>query len=140
MSALTDLFGQIADAIRAKSGGTAQIQASAFPTEIANISGGPDIGFYSSTSNREIVCPNLIGKTYYAVIIQENITGDSDTLICASNRRASETEKYSVHYLRTGVAKSAGLNLLTFDNTTGTLTAKGDLYLTKAQKYLVIGW
>lgn len=40
MSALTDLFTAIANAIRTKTGSSAQIVASNFPTEIANIPSG----------------------------------------------------------------------------------------------------
>ncbi len=136
MSALTDLFGQIADAIRAKSGSTAQIQASAFPSEIANIASGADVGFYKSTAG-SIVCDNLIGKTYYAVLILENVVGDFNTLICASNYKSSPTAWANEQFIIGGDLRTTQTRLLSFDNTTGTLTSS---YIATAQEYLVIGW
>lgn len=50
MSALTDLFTNIANAIRSKKGTSETIVASDFPTEIENIPTGGDISDYISTS------------------------------------------------------------------------------------------
>ena len=136
MSALTDLFGQIADAIRAKSRSTGQIQASAFPTEIANIASGADVGYYTSNAG-SIVCDNLIGKTYYAVLIKEKIAGDFNTLICASNCKSAPTEWANEQFIMNGELTTTQLPGVSFDNTTGTLTSR---FITRAQKYLVIGW
>ena len=136
MSALTDLFGQIADAIRAKSGSTGQIQASAFPTEIANIASGADVGFYTSTKG-SIVCDNLIGKTYYAVLIQERVAGDFTNLICGSNCKASPTEWANEQCIIAGELTTTQTRSVSFDNTTGTLTSN---IIVNVQKYLVIGW
>ena len=140
MSALTDLFGQIADAIRAKSGSTAQIQASAFPTEIANLS-GISAGFYSASNTRTLVCDNLIGKTYYAILCYENLTNKTDSrVICGTNYRESPTIGTTVQLLVSGSIMSAGLGRITFDNNTGTLTLNGAAYFKNTDKFLVIGW
>lgn len=136
MSALTDLFGQIADAIRAKSGSTAQIQATAFPTEIANIASGADVGFYTSTKG-SLVCDNLIGKTYYAVLIRERVAGDFTNLICASNCKKDPTDWAYEQCIIGGELTTTQTRSVSFDNTTGTLTSN---IIVAAQKYLVIGW
>lgn len=89
MSALTDLFSQIAGAIRAKNGTSETIPASQFPTKIAEISAAPAViktiklsGTYQNDA--------LIGKTYVVCFmtqssqkspnsITENITIDYAT-------------------------------------------------------------
>lgn len=61
MSQLTNLFDDIADAIRLKTGSSAQIVASNFPQEIANIPSGTD------TSDATATAGDIgIGKTAYA--------------------------------------------------------------------------
>lgn len=69
MSQLTDLFNNIANAIRAKTGNSAAIAAAEFPQAIAGIEAPAPVyvqGYISSPKNytlqREITIPALIGK------------------------------------------------------------------------------
>lgn len=60
MSALTDLFTSIANAIRTKTGSTASITASNFPTEIGNIENASDyiddtISYNGSTAGLSLI-------------------------------------------------------------------------------------
>lgn len=52
MAELTDLFTNIANAIRFKTGSTAPIIASNFPTEIQNIFQGVDTSDATATANK----------------------------------------------------------------------------------------
>ena len=78
---LSNFLTDVADAIRTKTGGTEQIQASQFDTEIEGISGGDElIAEYEVTdSTTNIVFDNLnISKasSYIFYIIQGYILGE----------------------------------------------------------------
>jgi hypothetical protein len=69
MSALTDLFAQIADAIRTKGGTSEQITASNFPTAISNISGAIH-GTQNFTGNpATITIPEAAGKENLLMVL-----------------------------------------------------------------------
>ena len=71
MSALTDLFSSIASAIRTKSGSSATITASNFPTAIANIPTGAVTGTWSNANESRamnITCTNAVGKKHCVIV------------------------------------------------------------------------
>ena len=76
MSELTTLFGNIADAIRAKNGTSDNIQALNFPTAISQL-GGAEFGHSAGTVSKDpsnsatyncVTIPDLIGKKNVAII------------------------------------------------------------------------
>lgn len=93
-STLSDLFTGIADAIRAKNGGTEVIVADNFPTEIQNLKTGfdynnhnvitiPDYGFKNCTNLRSVDCYSLTSvgtsafencKSLKTVILYDGVT------------------------------------------------------------------
>ena len=66
MSALTDLFGGIADAIRNKTGGSEQIQAAQFATAISNIPTGSEVVQFRGSFTNGVLSNDLLkGKTSF---------------------------------------------------------------------------
>ena len=80
MAVLTDLFTQIANAIREKTGDAATIQASQFATAIANIPSGSEVVVIKSIrlnkDTRTITDPQLVGKNNCVIMP----TGRNDNL------------------------------------------------------------
>ena len=117
---LTGLFSDIADAIRAKTGGSSQIVADDFPTAIANILSGPartsadleasgatvtaPAGVYSSDASKSVASGSA---TTPATTISSSptITVSSAGLITASNSKTqSVTPTVSAGYVSSGTA------------------------------------
>ena len=128
MAVLTDLFTQIANAIREKTGDTANIQASQFATAIANIpSGSTMVHKTLSRSNNTISDSDLIGKTNFLVIaaVQSDsqdlpmlawgyrLEGESASHRCYILGKSSST----INYATTGTSGTPS-----FDSATGTIT------------------
>ena len=138
MSALTDLFSQIAGAIRAKNGTSENIPASQFPTKIAEISAAPavikNVQLAGTYQNNE-----LIGKTHvvcfmtqssetYPDSITENINIDFGTtnLKLGLMQYGKDAQKlYSRSFY------------ITIDTTTGTLS---NLPKNTKTFYTIIAW
>ena len=117
---LTGLFSDIADAIRAKTGGSSQIVADDFPTAIANILSGPartsadlevsgatvtaPAGVYSSDASKSVASGSA---TTPATTISSSptISVSSAGLITASNSKTqSVTPTVSAGYVSSGTA------------------------------------
>ena len=117
---LTGLFSDIADAIRAKTGGSSQIVADDFPTAIANILSGPartsadlevsgatvtaPAGVYSSDASKSVASGSA---TTPATTISSSptITVSSAGLITATNSKTqSVTPTVSAGYVSSGTA------------------------------------
>lgn len=81
MAVLTDLFTQIANAIREKTGDTATIQASQFATAIANIPSGSEVvvikNAQMNSATRSITNSQLVGKNNF--VIMPNVLADNLT-------------------------------------------------------------
>lgn len=83
MSELTTLFGNIANAIRAKGGTSGNIQAANFPAAISQLSGAefghsagtPSKNPSSSSTNNCVTIPDLIGKKNVAIILDAGVSG-----------------------------------------------------------------
>ena len=111
MSALTDLFANIANAIRAKTGDTATISAANFPTAIANIQTGASVVTGTVRGDTTLSIPNAIGKANCVILNQGigslrniNITGgghiDSVSFVPGITFRSEEAHKCSTAMCR----------------------------------------
>lgn len=138
MSALTDLFSQIAGAIRAKNGTSETIPASQFPTKIAEIIAAPAViktvklsGTYQNDA--------LIGKTYVVCFmtqssqkspnsITENINIDFGT---------SNLELDVMQYAKDAQMLYSRSIYITIDPATGTLSG---LPTNTKTFYTIIAW
>ena len=77
MSTLTDLFTNIANAIRDKSGESAEIPATQFPTKISGLPAGAVTGTVTVSTAKSMVIPEAIGKKHICVVlstVQTSIT------------------------------------------------------------------
>lgn len=113
---LTSLFADIADAIREKTGGTAEIVADDFPDEISSIPSGGDVTIetLSVTENGTYTAPT--GKAYSPVTVNVP-TGSSDPHVIhytPATRVGSVTFEHGLGYAPTMCV------FLCLDNTSGT--------------------
>lgn len=69
MSALTDLFTNIANAIRDKSGETTEISAAQFPAKISGLPAGAVTGTITASTTKSIVIPGAKGKKHICVVL-----------------------------------------------------------------------
>lgn len=90
MSALTDLFGNIADAIRSKTGASSSIVASNFPSEIMNIPSSGEYLVLTDQSPTHWDTEVVVGKNY----TQANGYG-TWTITATEYRRSSEKVCYA---------------------------------------------
>lgn len=99
MAVLTDLFTQIANAIRGKTGDTATIQASQFATAIANIPSGSEIVVIKriaiDSATRTITDPQLVGKNNF--VIMPNVRADNVTSPMCGGGAKFQDENYSFY-------------------------------------------
>lgn len=159
MSQLTDLFNNIANAIRAKTGNSAAIAAAEFPQAIASIEAPAPVYVFgyimspaSYTVSHEVTIPALIGKKN--VIIQgysSVYTGGITTkcLIYLDGLSEQATQKIlpfwiALRQLADGrLATTESKGALTWNPETGTLSANPD-YLDIAfypnSSIAYIGW
>ena len=118
MSALTDLFGNIASAIRNKTGSTESITATNFPTAINNIPQSVAVRL-PNMGNSPVVIPELIGwgGFYMLAVSDVNPNVSNGTGLTGEVTGTSGTSLK----LRGSVGLS-GKAVITFDPATGTLT------------------
>ena len=99
MAVLTDLFTQIANAIREKTGDTANIQASQFATAIANIPSGSEVVVIKNaqmdSTTRTITNSQLVGKNN-CVIMPTGINDNMPSPICGGGAKLQD-ESYSFY-------------------------------------------
>lgn len=138
MSVLTDLFSQIADAIRAKAGTTESIAASQFPTKIAEISAAPAViktvklsGSYQNDA--------LVGKTYVVCFMTQS-SQKAPNSITENITIDYATENLHLDVMQYAAADNT-LNLrdfyITIDPATGTLSG---LPANTKTFYTIIAW
>ncbi len=118
MSALTDLFGNIASAIRNKAGSTESITATNFPTAINNIPQSVAVRLPNMGSS-PVVIPELIGWDGFYMLAVSGVSPN------VSNGTGLTAEVTGTSGTGLKMRESAGLNgtaAITFDPATGTLT------------------
>lgn len=77
------MFSNIASAIRAKTGNTAQISAANFPSAIANIPEGATVATGSiAATNKSVTIPQAVGKENIALIQYGSSTQTTMILSC----------------------------------------------------------
>lgn len=137
MSQLTDLFTNIANAIREKGGTSEQIAASAFAAQILDLPAGANVTIEEVTttySAKSIVVPNGVGKDYCAILRTGQYTPDTFTLLFCTNIGntngvggyrcyTSQPATSIVGQLVSKFTSSAGMK---WDKTTGTMTVRLD--------------
>lgn len=129
MSALTDLFTGIANAIRGKTGGTDAITASDFASAIAGLPTGATHAAFTVTGNstKSATIPELIGKTQ-VVGFATNYTTGSRTITFAVTDDITG-DNYGGNW-------STGN--MTWDSETGTITTTH--YALQAADWHIWGW
>ena len=137
MSELTDLFTNIANAIRAKSGATGQIAATSFAESISNLPAGPSYvvttEYTTHLSSSTIKCPAIIGKENVVVYANANFTiADAYSNSCVLAMSVGENKAILIARYERSVA--FGDNV-TYDPKTGTITAS--LF---NRSYTIIAW
>ena len=151
MSVLTDLFTQIANAIREKTGDTANIQASQFATAIANIPSGSEVvvikSIWLNEDTRTITDPQLVGKNN-CVIIPTGINDNMPSPVCGGGAKLQD-ESYSF-YASILTTTSSRINYRlnttamypTIDSTNGVIqiyqTGSTTIYF--PNRWLVVAW
>lgn len=135
MSALTDLFTNIANAIRGKTGDTVTISAIDFPTAISNIPSGAAVVTGTVIGYNSLSIPAAIGKTNCVVInmgtyalTTENITGGGH--IDGIGDVVGITFK-------SGASFKSNKYTWTWDSETGTMSIT---HLTAYQEFVYIAW
>ena len=134
MSELTALFSNIASAIRAKTGNTAQISAANFPSAIANIPEGATVATGSVTAaNKSVTIPQAVGKENIALIQSSSTTQTTLILSCYY------TPSYQRLQYKDGSEIRASNDSLTWNSAAGTLTS-GHYKPTFSGSYNYIAW
>ena len=135
MSALTDLFTNIANAIRAKSGDATSISAIDFPTAISNIPSGATVVTGSVTGYNSLSIPAAIGKTNCIVVNKgtyalttENITGGGHI------EGIGDVEGIT---FRSGTNFQSNKYAWTWDSETGTMSLP---HVISYQEFVYIAW
>lgn len=135
MSALTDLFANIANAIRAKTGDTATISAANFPTAIANIQTGASVVTGTVRGGTTLTIPDAIGKANCIILNQGtdaltnvNITGGGHIDVISLIRTIT---------FKSNTAYESSYTMCTWDSATGIMTIGTTV---GTQTYLYIAW
>lgn len=121
MSQLTELFSNIATAIREKTGNTVPIQASSFPSAIADIAGAPtyikgEKTIAGMTNAESLTFPELVGCDNVAVFCHSTVSASNYTFVAGAyiDGVGTATGHRGDSYTTYGG--------LTWDKTTGTMT------------------
>lgn len=133
MSALTDLFSNIADAIRAKNGSTEQIQASQFPTAIAGLSGAPVYVDIRGTGDATLTLPENARKNnivFYSYTSAISFTSDEASVALCGAYTTGDQNYGWMRATSGGEARYTGNTSLTYDKTTGIVTVNERWYPT----------
>lgn len=140
MSALTDLFTNIANAIRDKSGETAEIPAAQFPTKIANLPSGAITGILSVSSSNSLTIPQAIGKQHICVL---NSTENNAVTfrVLAQKAEANSANGVFIHVSSSKpIITTRNLPNGLWNPSTGVLTAAGTADEVFDKLYTWIAW
>lgn len=134
MSELTSLFSNIASAIRAKTGNTAQISAANFPSAIANIPEGTTVATGSiAATAKSVTIPQAVGKENIALIQVGNTTQTTLILSCYYTPSSQHLQYKDSSNIKTSA------DSLTWNSAAGTLTS-GHYKPTFNGNYNYIAW
>ena len=122
MSALTDLFTNIANAIRDKSGEAVEIPAAQFPTKISGLPAGAVTGTVTASTTKSIVIPEAKGKKHICVVLSTVQSAVSYTVLA---QIADDSTTYGVYVYAGDKASVVGTPFRPglWVPSTGTLTA-----------------
>lgn len=137
MSQLTDLFTNIANAIREKGGTSEQIAASAFAEQILSLPAGANITIEEVTTSgsaKSIVVPSGIGKDFCVILRTEQYTPGTFTLLFCTNIGNTNgvggyrcyTSLPATSIVGQLVSKFTSSDGMKWDKTTGTMTVHLD--------------
>lgn len=140
MSALTDLFTSIANAIRDKSGETAEIPAAQFPTKISGLPAGAVTGTITASNAKSMVISGAIGKRHICVVSSSAQNAVTFRILAQIAEDGSTNGVYVYNASSKPIVKTADLPSGSWVSSTGTLTAAtgGDEHYTG--KYNWIAW
>ena len=134
MSELTALFSNIASAIRAKTGNTAQISAANFPSAIAGIPEGATVATGSITASaKSVTIPQAVGKENVALIQAGSSTQTTIILSCYYTPSSQRLQYKDGSNIKTSA------DSLTWNSAAGTLTS-GHYKPTFSGSYNYIAW
>ena len=140
MSALTDLFTSIANAIRDKSGETAEIPAAQFPTKISGLPAGAVTGTITASNAKSMVISGAIGKQHICVVSSSANYAITFRVLAQTAEDGSVDGVYIYNASSKPIVQTADLPSGLWVSSTGTITAatEGDEYYTG--KYKWIAW
>lgn len=133
MSALTELFTDIANAIRNKTGSAEQIEAANFANEIANISGG--------FANSKTIYARSVGGLAPSSLTDDVFKGGKDFLLVGKNIYAGNYTKIAVILYQNGAVTfkafttpsrsqyttlEGAITTITVNEATGTITTNAN--------------
>ena len=135
MSALTDLFANIANAIRAKTGDTATISAANFPNAINNIPSGATVVTGTVRGGTTLTIPNAIGKAN-CVILNQGSDALTNTNITGGGHIDGISLIRTIDF-KSNTAYTCSFTMCTWNSADGIMTVGTPV---GTQTYLYIAW
>ena len=140
MSALTDLFTSIANAIRNKSGETAEIPAAQFPTKISGLPAGAVTGTITASKAKSMVISGAIGKKHICVVNSPAENAITFRVLAQIAEDGSTNGVYVYNASSKPIIKNSGFSPGLWVASTGTITAVGASDETYNKQYNWIAW
>lgn len=140
MSALTDLFTSIANAIRDKGGETAEIAAAQFPDKISGLPAGAVTGTITASNAKSMVISGAIGKQHICVVSSTAANAVTFRILAQIAEDGSTNGVYIYNASSKPIIQTADLPSGLWVSSTGTITSATGSDEKYTGKYNWIAW